>query len=157
MRERAREWLRRYLPAELVSVVGAVVAAGVVGGLSGHNEAAIAIAGAWGETVAYYATMLVRDFRHARADIRRASGNPSRWSVLGTTLRGLVLEFGVAEALDSLVVRPAMMYAAGQFLGDPQAGVVVGKFAADVVFYVPTIVAYELRRKYVHPRPDAGG
>jgi len=28
-------------------------------------------------------------------------------------------------------------------------GIIVGKIVADVVFYIPTIIAYELRKKYV--------
>ena len=42
------------------------------------------------------------------------------------------------------------MYGAGQLLADVQAGVLVGKFGADIVFYIPTIAACELRRKYLH-------
>ena len=38
------------------------------------------------------------------------------------------------------------MYAAGRLLGDVSAGVIVGKLLADIVFYVPAIAAYELRR-----------
>ena len=56
----------------------------------------------------------------------------------------LVLEFGAAEALDSLLLRPALMYA-GMLLAPNRAlGVVAGKLAADLVFYVPTIISYEL-------------
>jgi hypothetical protein len=72
-------------------------------------------------------------------------------------LRDLVLEFGLAEALDTLLVRPALMYAAGRLLSDALLGVFVGKLAADVIFYFPTIAAYELRRKYIRGAKAARG
>lgn len=136
MSGRAGVWLRRYLPAETVSLLGALVAANVAWQLSDQNPALAALAGAWGETLAYYATMLVRE-------LTANHGN------LPLALRDLVLEFGVAEALDSLFIRPALMYAAGRLVAHMAVGVLLGKLAADVVFYVPTIAAYELRRRYL--------
>jgi hypothetical protein len=40
------------------------------------------------------------------------------------------------------------MYAAGQLLSDVRLGVLAGKLGADLVFYVPTIAAFELRRRH---------
>jgi hypothetical protein len=96
------------------------------------STAMAAVAGAWGETCVYYAVMLVREVNAA--------------DTLWRAVRNLVLEFGVAEALDSLVVRPALMYLASQLIGDVSVGVLIGKLASDVIFYVPAIAAYELRR-----------
>jgi len=135
MTARVGVWLRRYLPAEAASLVGALLAAQLAWTLSG-SEAAIAVAGAWGETLAYYATMLLREVLTTR-------------SGLLVTLRELGLEFGVAEALDSLLIRPAMMYTAGQLVADVRLGVLLGKVGADVCFYIPTIAAYELRRRHL--------
>src|SRR4029077_5162183 len=103
MRQRVGVWLRRYLLAEAFSIVGALLAAGAAWDLTNHNAALTALAGAWGETLAYYATMLVRELIANRGQV---------W----LTLRDLVLEFGAAEALDSLLIRPGLMYAEGQLL-----------------------------------------
>jgi hypothetical protein len=70
------------------------------------------------------------------------------------TTRDLILEFGPTEALDSFVLRPALMYTAGRLLADVSLGVIVGKLIADVVFYIPTITSYELLRR---GRPFAMG
>ena len=129
-------WLRRYLPSELLSLLAAVAGAQLAYGATA-NPAVAAVAGAWSETIIYYATMLTREVR----------AHPGQR--LPITLRNLVLEFGLAEALDSLLIRPAMMYAATQLLANIALGTVLGKFAADVVFYIPTIAAYELRRRYL--------
>ncbi len=131
MAARLRRWLWRYLPAEAAALIAALVAANLVQAVSG-NTALAAVAGAWGENGAYYAVMLARELFETQSLWRAA--------------RNLVIEFGPAEALDSLLVRPAAMYAATQLFGDLSLGVIVGKLAADVVFYIPAIAAYELRR-----------
>jgi hypothetical protein len=145
---RAREWLARYAPAEAGAIAGALAAAAVVGpfGLA----AATAYAGAIGDGVGFYSVLLVRDLRRQRP-------GPGR---LGSTVRGLVMEFGPAEVLDSVLVRPLAMYLAARWLGSAAAGVIVGKLAADAVFYALAIMAYELRkhlaaRRHVQARGSA--
>jgi hypothetical protein len=135
VRARLGRWLRRYLPAEIVALLTAFAGAGVAQALTG-NAAVVALAAAWAENVGYYATMLVRELRVERS-VRRTLGN-------------LALEFGPAEALDSLLIRPAMMYMATQLVADLALGVLLGKLAADVAFYVPAIASYELRRRFSH-------
>src|SRR4051812_40783406 len=127
---RAREWLARYLPAEIVGLIVAVGAATIAQRLSDSNAAGVALVRAGAETLAYYTTMLVRELVTTRGTIVEK-------------VRDLVLEFGVGEAVDTLVIRPALMYAAGHLVNDQQWGVVIGKLASDVFFYVPTIAAYE--------------
>jgi hypothetical protein len=132
MKSRALDWLRRYLPAECASLVGAVLVARLALFFT-DNFAIAAVAAAWGETIVYYTVMSAREVLAVRS-VARAVGN-------------LVFEFGIAEALDSLLLRPLCMYLATQFLGDLTLGTIVGKFAADLAFYVPAISAYELRRR----------
>jgi hypothetical protein len=134
MTARARIWVRRYLPAELTGIVGALIAAHLALAVSANNDALAAIAGAWGETAAYYATMLWTERRLTRGAL--------------AAIRNLVMEFGLAEALDSALIRPTLMFAASRLLADPMAGVLVGKLASDVFFYVPAIAAFELRERY---------
>jgi hypothetical protein len=67
---------------------------------------------------------------------------------LPAVLCNLALEFGPAEALDSLLLRPALMYAGVSMIPSLTAvGIVFGQVAADIVFYAPTIVSYELLRR----------
>ena len=65
--------------------------------------------------------------------------------MVAEAVREVVTEFGAAEAVDTLFARPLLMYAFVATLGSVLAGVVVGKLAADVVFYALAIPAYELR------------
>jgi hypothetical protein len=62
-------------------------------------------------------------------------------------MKALIWEFGAAEVLDSFVVRPACMYGAMALLDHLGAGIVVGKIAADVVFYGIAVLFYEMGKK----------
>jgi hypothetical protein len=136
MRLHLKEWVWRYGPAEVAGLLGAVLAAQLAWSVSGSDALAVA-AGTWGETTAYYATMLARQLV--------GTGSP-----LLVVVRELILEFGFAEVLDTLVVRPTMMYAASRLFGRVGPGIVVGKLGADIVFYVPTIAVYELRKRQLY-------
>jgi hypothetical protein len=65
------------------------------------------------------------------------------------TVRNLVVEFGFSEVLDSLFVRPFCMYVFPLLVGNFFVGILVAKVAADIIFYIPTITAYELRKKHM--------
>ena len=127
---RAREWLRRYGPAELVALAGALAGYLLVELLTG-NRAAAAFAAAAGDNVGYYGLLAAREIARRRS-VRRALG-------------ALALEFGPAELLDSTVIRPACTALATGTLGP--AGVVAGKLLADLVFYAPVIATYELSKR----------
>lgn len=124
-------WLRRYLPAELVCTVTALLGAWAATALTGSA----AVAGTWGENVGFYGMLLGCEL--SRRSLR----------ALPTILRDLALEFGPATALDSLLLRPALMYAGMALPPHLAIGFIVGKLAADLIFYVPTIVSYELLRR----------
>ncbi|GIF62852.1 hypothetical protein Ais01nite_08870 [Asanoa ishikariensis] len=133
-----RAWLSRYAPAEAAGITGALLATAPL-----DEPAAAAIAGTVGETVGFYAMIFARDVR--------AGGRPA------AVVRDMVLEFGPAELLDTLLVRPGAMYLATRALGTTTTGVVVGKLAADVVFYAVAIIGYELRRSRVAASKDLTG
>jgi hypothetical protein len=115
-------WVRRYVPAEVCGLLGALTGYLFVLGATGHAGPA-AYGAAAGESVGFYGCLLAR----------RAG-----------SFRALMVEFGPAEVLDSAIVRPACMAVATAALG-PVAGVLAGKLAADLIFYAPVIVTYELR------------
>jgi hypothetical protein len=147
-RRKLQEWAVRYLPAEIVGTVTAVAAAWTVHAASGSLVSA-AVAGTVGESLGYYGCMVLREaLRH---DARhRHHGAPMRLWLTGTgTVRDMLIEFGPAELVDSLLVRPLCMYLIPSLLNDFTAGILAGKLAADVVFYSLAIGAYELKRRYL--------
>jgi hypothetical protein len=64
-------------------------------------------------------------------------------------IRNLAIEFGFSEALDTFVVAPFFMYTFPLLIGDVVIGTFVAKYLSDLVFYIPTIIAYELRKKHL--------
>lgn len=136
--DRVRAWLSRYAPAEVAGITGALLATAPL-----DDPAAAAVAGTLGETVGFYAMIFARDVR--------AGGRPGR------VVRDMVLEFGPAEVLDTLLVRPAAIYLATRALGATTTGVVAGKLAADAVFYTVAIIGYEARRARVAASKDLTG
>jgi hypothetical protein len=133
-------WLRRYLPAELVAGPCALLCGFAAGQLTGSSAAA-ALAATWGENAGFYGLMIGREL-----------GSRRTLRPLPEVVRTLALEFGPAEALDSLLLRPAAVYA-GLALGPhPALGILAGKLAADVTFYVPAIACHELQRAWAASR-----
>jgi hypothetical protein len=136
-----RRWVGRYLPAESVALLAALAGGAVAWRLTANWEAA-ALASNWAETAAFYLVIVTREF----LSIVSTQG---RLVALPVVLRNLMVEFGPAEALDSLVTRPVFMDVAMRVTGEFAIGVVIGKLVSDDTFYVPTIVSYEFRRRYL--------
>jgi hypothetical protein len=142
-RAKGAEWLKRYGVAEIAGLCTAVVGSFATRALTG-SEIAAAYGGAIGENLGYYGVIIGREVVHDRRAAFAAGGG---YGLAGAwrTARNLALEFGAAEALDSGVLRPLAMGLGVRFFGRA-VGIVVGKLAADLTFYVPVICAYELRR-----------
>ncbi|OON69647.1 hypothetical protein [Hymenobacter sp. CRA2] len=145
MRRKLREWLRRYLPAEILSLLGTLAAAALALALTGSRVTA-ALAGTWAGNVLYFGTILLTDVWRAR-QVRRAAGQAYTWRTFGKNVRALVVEFGVAELADSFVIRPALMYYVPLWVGHFSLGILLAKLAADVTFYIPAILSYELSKQ----------
>lgn len=143
---RARHWLKRYWLPELVGTATLLLTVGVVM-ISGGGLFASAILAPWGENIGYYTCLLVRE---TRAELRRSNHSTPAAALVG--LRNISLEFGPAELIDAVLVRPALMYAIPQVLGSVAVGVVLAKIAADVIFYMPVIASYEMRRTLLERR-----
>jgi hypothetical protein len=145
MKQRVHEWLRRYLPAELLSAVATLAAATLVLRAT-HNGLRAALAATWAGNVAYFGLLLAQDVHQTRRE-RQRRGQAYTWRTLGQNLRALAVEFGPAEVLDSFLIRPALMYYLPRWLGHFGAGILLAKLLADVTFYIPAILSYELSKK----------
>jgi hypothetical protein len=145
MRARVREWLWRYLPAELVSIVGTLLPALILAGQD-TSRMSIALAGTWGGNIGYFGTILLRDILKAKRGLRIMGRRYSGASFL-RNLRSLVVEFGIAELLDSFLIRPALMYWLPVWTGSLTWGLVAAKFLADFTFYLPAIFFYEWNKR----------
>ena len=130
-------WVVRYLPAEIVGTA-AMIMAGLGVTIWTDAPALIAIAALLGEIVGFYLVLAITIYieQHAvSANWRRA--------IIRTFLL-LVAEFGVAELLDTLLIRPAALVAGVWLLPDPMWGLLAGKVFADVIFYAIAAGAFTL-------------
>ena len=153
---RMRGWLVRYLPLEVLGTIAAMLGAWAAYEASG-SLAIAAIAGALAESVGYYALVVVRAARgHAASARVRVLPRPGRraWTTTWLTARSVAAEFGPAELVDSFAVRPATLWVASALWGAHPAAWLVGKLAADAVFYVVAIVSFETGRRII--LPDGG-
>jgi len=151
---KAKEWLRRYLPAEIIGTATALAGAYGTHALT-NSPAAAAIAGSISETIGFYSYFAVRDGKRYY-DHHRAHPKPRRILLASYhTVRDMLIEFGPAEVLDSALVRPLCMYIGPQLLHNFGAGLLAGKLASDVVFYVFAAAGYEVKLQW-HRRRKTG-
>ena len=141
MRQKVTEWLWRYGPAEIASLPATIIPALAVHA-AGGSALATALAGTWGGNIGYFGTILSRDVYVTRQRLQ-AAGRRYGSFVFAKNVRALLIEFGLAEAFDSLLVRPLLMYYLPAVTGSLGWGILLAKLAADVSFYLPAILFYE--------------
>jgi hypothetical protein len=140
--KKLREWIRRYLPCEIAGTVGELGGAAVAY-LATGSLAAAAITATIGASAGYYAAAYVGALRWSYRD-RAHRPWPSRVLVSNlVALRSVTVEFGPAELIDSLAVRPVAFYVGPSLFDSPVAGWIFGKLVSDLAFYLFAIVSYE--------------
>jgi hypothetical protein len=114
--------------------------------------AAAALGGVIGGTLGFYAVPAVRAFRAYRSwPTGSETERPGVLLTLGFTARSLLVEFGPAEAVDSVVLRPGLLYLGPVALGSPFFGWLAGKMLADTVFYLITGWSLRRHRRLIEP------
>ena len=148
------EWLRRYLPNEIAGWAGELGAAVAVYYSTGSFALAV-VAGTIGASAGYYATAYINGVRwayHAHA----GRGAVIRILIANmVTIRSIAVEFGPAEVIDSVVIRPVMLYLWPFVFGNVAVGWIVGSLTADIAFYVMAIFSYERFKSLLVVRTSA--
>ncbi|MBT6336160.1 AAA family ATPase [Candidatus Woesearchaeota archaeon] len=144
-RAKVKEWVKRYGLAEVIGTATAY-AGFFLGQEITDNDIVAAYAGAMGENIGFYGTIITKEVID---DIKKAKSEERKYGVIGAlkTAGKLLSEFGPAEILDSVILRPAGMGLCAKYLGR-EIGVFVGKIAADLGFYAVAISSYELRKRF---------
>jgi hypothetical protein len=133
-------WIVRYLPAEIVGTA-AMIAAGLAVTVWTDQPALIAFAALLGEIVGFYIVLAITIYAE------QAPISDSRRRALIRTFLLLIAEFGAAELLDTLLIRPAALLVGVLLLPDPMWGLLAGKVVADVIFYAIAAGAFTLTAK----------
>ena len=137
---KVKEWLHRYLPGEILGILFSILFATIV---RNFHPAVIGYAGAMGSNVGFYGIIIVKDYSH-----RFKKEGLSLRSLYKTT-RNIIIEFGPAEYFDSFVIRPLVLALFPLFIPNFAFAIFLGNVAANVTFYIPVIMSYELRKKYL--------
>lgn len=147
LQTKLKAWGARYLPAELYSLIVTMIAAVVTFSWTG-GHLITALVATWAGTVVYFGYILASDIRFARRQ-RHAHGHPYCFQTFVQNVEALVVEFGVAELVDLFIIRPALMYYVPLWMNDLIWGTLVAKLAADLTFYIPAIIGYELSKRWL--------
>ena len=144
-----REWLWRYIPAEILGTTTALIGAWVV--YAHTHSFVVATASGWiGEGIGFYGYFLAVEL----------TSNSKRYShhslikrvplAVAAASTNLLVEFMPAEVLDNFIIRPYLMYLVPHYVHPYPVGFLIGKFSADVLFYALAIVGYEARKHWLH-------
>lgn len=133
-------WIVRYLPAE-VAGTAAMVFGGLLATVWTDAAPLVALSALLGEIIGFYAVLAATIF------IEQVQVAATRRRAAARTLVLLVAEFGAAELLDTLLIRPAALMLGVWLIPDPLWGVLAGKVAADVVFYAIAAGAFTVTAK----------
>lgn len=141
-RSRIREWVRRYLPCEVAGTVGEFGAAALVY-VATDSLAAAAVAASVGASGGYYAAAYVSALRWSHRDQAHRPAAARLVVAALLALRSVAIEFGPAEVIDSIAVRPLAFYLGPALFGNVAAGWVFGKLVSDVAFYTCAVFSYQ--------------
>jgi hypothetical protein len=123
-----KDWIKRYWKAEVLSTSFAVLLPMIIGNFT-DNLHLLAVGGVIGDNIGYYGYFFFHE--------HKSLGWFKR-------IKLMISEFGIGEAFDSFLLRPLLLYLSLSFFEDKRIAVVVGKICADITFYLPTVVCYEL-------------
>jgi hypothetical protein len=145
MKHKLREWINRYGLAEVISLTATVLSSWLTFELT-KNNFTTALMATWAGNIGYFGTILIQDIRLA-SNLLRSIGKKYSLQTFYLNVRALFVEFGVAEIFDTFLIRPTLLYYFPILLANRTLGVVIAKFAADITFYIPAIISYELSKK----------
>jgi hypothetical protein len=135
-------WVKRYAPPEISGTITMVLIGMFVAGL-GAPAVVVGIAATVAESVGFYAIAGVTVWREQR----RNFPDHGRVRILVRVIGLLLVEFGSAELLDTLLVRPGALTFALLLVPNVAVALVAGKVVADVVFYVLAATAFRVTEK----------
>jgi hypothetical protein len=140
---KAKKWLKRFLPAEFFGTITAIAASYIAYYVT-KNLIVAAYAGSIGETLGFYSTIIIQDVLIEQQKLKSVNKTLS-FKIFAYILRNILFDFGFAEIIDSLFIRPFCMYIFPVWIKNYPIGILAGKIASDICFYVPVILSYELR------------
>ena len=138
-----KEWFDRYKYAEIAATSAALASSQFSRIFDGLTTAYLIT---FAEYVAFYGVILFMAYQKLAKSNRLLDKKTSLKEIL-FLIRNLLLEFGYPALLDLFFIRPFCMYWMPILTGNYFMGIILGKIAADSIFYGLAIVNYELIKK----------
>ncbi len=146
LKQKSKEWLKRYLPAEIIGTITAIGAASIFR-LFYNDPIFIAYAGSLGEAIGFYSVIFIQNIISTRKKTELENKKRSFADLL-KIITQMFLEFGPAGIIDGLLLRPFFMYLFPILLKNFMLGILVGKSIGDLTFYFLVILSYETKKRY---------
>lgn len=143
LKKRFSLWRKRFLLAELCGASLAVLASYLTNHFT-HNAILAAYAGSIGDTIGFYTPVIIQDAMAMRKELL-TKAKPFNGRAVFRLIRNMLLEFGPAELVDSIFLRPLFMYYLPILLHNYPLGILAGKLAGDIAFYIPVTISNRLR------------
>jgi len=143
VKNKFKAWGKRFLLAEFCGTSLAIIAAYLARHFF-HSTVIAAYAGAAGDTVGFYTPIIIQDAIALRKNLKVKNEKFSGIAILHL-VKSMLLEFGPAEVIDSFFLRPFFMYYFPVLIHNYPIGILVGKLAGDITFYIPVTMSNRLR------------
>ncbi|MFN8442818.1 MAG: hypothetical protein U0175_18725 [Caldilineaceae bacterium] len=141
----------QYLLAEAAGLLVAVLSITLAARLTDNSLIWIA-ASVYSSSVGYYAVLAVCIWCFGQGD--RVLTEPNRRRRLMHTMRTLVLEFGSAELLDSLLFSPWLLYLSLRLLANPQLALVLSELLSTGAFYITLLIVKSWQTKVANSKKE---
>ena len=132
-------FIKRYWLAKLVSTFLSYLMAWVATNQAG-DKILISYCGSAGAFIGFYSIIFLNDIRKFPINSRL-----SRIHILKSITLSLIIEFGLSEAIDLLLIRPACLYVAQLSITSFALAIIAGNIAANIIFFL--LSAYMFSRK----------
>jgi hypothetical protein len=146
MKQKIKHWLKRYLPAEIVGTITAIMGASGANFFS-DNLIFIAYVGSFSEALGFYVTVFIQNIL-TEIKRNRITGTRFSFSDFWIICSNIIFEFGPAGLVDGLLLRPFFLYFFPILIKNFTIGVLVGKIVGDFAFYILVIISYEIAIKH---------
>ena len=146
-KEKFREWLRRYIVAELLGTAVSLALAYFSFVHSHHNYVVATASGLIGEGIGFYGYFITSELLINSHTYKSLKLLKKLRAIIAKSSTNLIIEFVPAEVFDSIFIRPFLMFYVPHHLKPYALGFIVGKFASDLLFYVFAIAGYEFKKR----------
>jgi hypothetical protein len=152
LKRKSKEWLKRYLPSEIAGTVTALTAA-CTAQVFCENPIIIAYIATVGEAIGFYSTVFTQ---HILVVLKTKEIENKTFILkdFAKIASKIILEYGLAGVIDGLLLRPLFMYLFPILLHNFMLGILAGKIAGDITFYILVIISYELSGISVQTDPS---